>query len=295
MDHPDPRCLQSQLANYYLTTVICHLLIASLTLTLVFVATMFGYGVSQLPDGTSRSLAGLASLGYGAIDARTIMTYGYGLTTIGYIILANLAQPVLSFLYFSYNGLFTAMLLGYEWVSYAHQRKGLRVSRPAEGAQRSTYFLQLPYRFALPLMVLSGVLHWLVSQSIFLVAVDVYTYMGIHSDDDDFKSTGYSPIAILTTLILGMVMAAAAIGIGFTPFKEGMNVAGSCSAAMSAACHGTGDVDGFEAARSKLQWGVVDVSAEGVGHCTFSTTEVELPKVGHMYAGRIVARSVCKP
>ncbi|KAF2439612.1 hypothetical protein P171DRAFT_525453 [Karstenula rhodostoma CBS 690.94] len=266
-----------------------------LSLTLVFVAVMFGYGVYQLPNGTSRSLTGLASLGYGTIDVRTIMSYPTSLTTIGYIILANLAQPVLSFLYFSYNGLFTAMLLGYEWVSYAHHRKGLRVSRPAEGAQRSTYFLQLPYRFALPLMVLSGVLHWLVSQSIFLVAVDVYSYDGTHSGlnayQGDFKSTGYSPIAILTTLILGIVMTAAAIGIGFIPFKEGMNVAGSCSAAMSAACHGLDDVDGFEAARSKVQWGVVDVNEDGIGHCAFSTKEVKLPKVGHMYAGRITARA----
>jgi hypothetical protein len=218
------------------------------------------------------------------------MSYNYaGLTTIGYILIANLAQPVLSFLYFSYNGLFTAMLLGFEWVSYAHHRKGLRVSRPAEGAQRSTYFLQLPYRFALPLMVLSGVLHWLVSQSIFLVAVDVYDFNGAHSSpidgDTDFKSTGYSPIAIFTTLMLGIVMTWAAIGIGFMPFKEGMNVAGSCSAAMSAACHEIDEVDGFEAARSKVKWGVVGVNADGVGHCTFTTREVETPKSGHLYAG----------
>jgi hypothetical protein len=231
-------------------------------------------------------------MGYGAIDARTIMSYSNAdLTTIGYILIANLAQPVLSFLYFSYNGLFTAMLLGFEWVSFAHHRKGLRVSRPAEGAQRSTYFLQLPYRFALPLMVLSGVLHWLVSQSIFLVAVDVYAFDGAHAstnkygEEADFKSTGYSPIAIFTTLMLGIVMTWAAVGIGFMPFKEGMNVAGSCSAAMSAACHEIDEVDGFEAARSKVQWGVVGVNAEGVGHCTFTTREVETPKVGHLYAG----------
>ncbi|KAF9728855.1 hypothetical protein PMIN06_002451 [Paraphaeosphaeria minitans] len=258
---------------------------AFLSVTLLFVAVMFGYGVNQLPEGTSRSLAGLASLGYGAIDARTIMTYEADLTTLQYIVIANLPQSVLSFLYFSYNGLFTAMLLGYEWASYAHQRRGLRVSHTAEGAQRSTYFLQLPYRFALPLMVLSGVLHWLVSQSIFLVAVDVYDYQGTHEIGGDFKSTGYSPIAILTTLILGIIMTAAGIGIGFTPFKEGMNFAGSCSAAMSAACHVRDDAEGFKAARGKVQWGVVDVNAEGVGHCAFSTKEVEMPKVGHVYAG----------
>ncbi|KAL1610130.1 hypothetical protein SLS60_001795 [Paraconiothyrium brasiliense] len=269
-----------------------------LFVTLGVVAGLLGYGVQQLPAGTPRSVAGLASLGYGAIDYRTIMAYSAtGISTIGYTLIANVAQPILSFLYFSYNGLFTAMLLGYEWVSYAHHRKGLRVSRPAEGAQRSTYFLQLPYRFALPLMVLSGVLHWLVSQSIFLVAIDVYDFDGAHTmhtsrgtvsenGPGDWKSTGYSPIAIFTTVMLGTVMTLAAIGMGFVPFNKGMNLAGSCSAAISAACHEVDEVDGFEVARSKLQWGVVGVNAEGVGHCTFSTREVEMPKVGQMYAGQ---------
>ena len=43
--------------------------------------------------------------------------------------------------------------------------------------------------------------------------------------------------------------------------------------------------DGFRAARSEVKWGVVDVNADGIGHCGFSTKEVEMPKVGHIYAG----------
>jgi hypothetical protein len=82
-----------------------------------------------------------------------------------------------------------------------------------------------------------------------------------------------------------MIMTAVAIGIGFKPFKEGMNVAGSCSAAMSAACHLIKDEDGFRSARSEVKWGVVDVNADGIGHCSFSTKAVEMPKVGQMYAG----------
>ncbi|KAJ4299332.1 hypothetical protein N0V90_004577 [Kalmusia sp. IMI 367209] len=260
-----------------------------LFITLITVAGLLGYGVNQLPDGTPHSVAGFAAIGYGAIDARTIMSFDTSYSTIQYILLANLPQPILSFLYFSYNGLFTAMLLGYEWVSYAHRRKGLRVSRAPQGAQRSTYFLQLPYRFAMPLMAMSGVLHWLVSQSIFLVSVDVYDWDGSHTTgvQGDWKSTGYSPISIFTTVILGLVMTLAAAAFGFIPFKEGMNVAGSCSAAISAACHDLEEVDGHEAARGRLQWGVVGVNADGVGHCAFSTTEVEMPKVGQVYAGKI--------
>jgi len=200
------------------------------------------------------------------------------------------------------------MLLGYEWSTYAYHKKGLRVSRAPAGSQRSTYFLQLPYRFALPLMALSGILHWLVSQSIFLVAIDVYDWEGSRgmstgvdspwafismTTQGDWKSCGYSPIAIFNVIVLGSLMVAAIIGFGFVPFKQGMNLAGSCSAAISAACHlAEGEGDGYAAAMAKLQWGDVGVDDEGVGHCGFSTKEVKLPKEGAMYAGQVRRRDV---
>jgi hypothetical protein len=200
------------------------------------------------------------------------------------------------------------MLLGYEWSTYAHHRKGLRVSRAAAGSQRSTYFLQLPYRFALPLMALSGILHWLVSQSIFLVAIDVYDWDGARGMARDpwiylpsveiqngWKSCGYSPIAILNVVILGALMVAGIIGFGFVPFRRGMNLVGSCSVAISAACHlrGIEEGDGYAAAMGKLRWGDVGGGDEdGVGHCAFSTKDVVGPTVGKMYAGEVRRRHV---
>lgn len=53
----------------------------------------------------------------------------------------------------------------------ATTRKGLRVTAP-RGEQRSSYFLQLPYRWAVPLMIVSGALHWLMSQTIFPVRLE---------------------------------------------------------------------------------------------------------------------------
>lgn len=270
--------------------------ISRFTIILVVVTVLMSWGIRALPDTQSRSLPALAKLGYGAIDPRTIISFGYSISLVSSVLIANIAQPILSFLYFSYNGLFTCMLLGYEWASYAQRRKGLRVSRAPAGAQRSTYFLQLPYRFALPLMALSGVLHWLVSQSIFLVAVDVYTWDGGRhatspfSSGGDWKSCGYSPIAIISVLVLGILMTFAMVGFGFIPYKPGMNLAGSCSAAISAACHNTewDDVHGHVAAMEKLKWGVVGMSVDGeghVGHCTFSTREVDMPTQGVRYAG----------
>ncbi|KAF2808778.1 uncharacterized protein BDZ99DRAFT_39707 [Mytilinidion resinicola] len=66
--------------------------------------------------------------------------------------------------YFALNRLCTSISFITEWNSHATTRKGLRVTNPA-GAQRPAYFLQVPYRWAIPLTTMSGVLHWLLSQS----------------------------------------------------------------------------------------------------------------------------------
>jgi hypothetical protein len=257
-------------------------------IALIIVSALLGAGVNAMKaNDQSTSLQALTKLGFGAIDPRTIIQWNI-VKTMENILVANLAQPILSFLYFSYNGLFTCMLLGYEWSLYAHERKGLRVSRARSGAQRSTYFLQLPYRYSLPLMGLSGVLHWLVSQSIFLVAIDLYGVIGGEDigGSSNYMSCGYSPIAIVSVLVLGIFMVIAGFGFGFIPYKPGINLASSCSAAISAACHGEewDMVDGHDAARARLQWGVVGVGEDGVGHCAFSARDVNFPEEGKMYA-----------
>ncbi|KAF2871414.1 hypothetical protein BDV95DRAFT_606853 [Massariosphaeria phaeospora] len=266
--------------------------VAAFTLSavaLTIVSVLLGLGIQSLPG--SRSLSAIAELGFGTIDPRIAIRWGYT-STISNTLLANLPQPILSFIYFTYNGLFTCMLLGYEWSLYAHQRKGLRVSAAPRGAQRSTYFLQLPYRFALPLMALSGLLHWLVSQSIFLLAIDFYDYAGSRTVGKDglpggFKTCGYSPIAIISVIIVAVITLLMGFGFGWIPFKPGINLAGSCSAAISAACHDTewANGGGREASAQDLQWGVVSRTNDGIGHCCFSVREVELPRDGELYAG----------
>lgn len=207
-------------------------------------------------------------------------------------VIANSPQVILSMLYFSYNALFTSFLLSYEWISYAHKKKGLRVSSRPVGKQRTDYFLQLPYRFGIPLMILSGTLHWLVSQAIFLVSIDFYDVFGqpgslgyySASTSGGMKTCGYSPIAIITVVIFGSFMVIGLVGFGYVPYKQGMPLAGSSSMAISAACH-PGNVDGETAAVEKVQWGVVSVDEDGIGHCSFSTQDVKPPIEGDMYAG----------
>ena len=73
----------------------------------------------------------------------------------------------------SYNSSFICQLLSWDWTSYTIKRKALRVTSPI-GAQRSTYFLQLPYTYSLPLMTFLDIPHWFVSQFIFMLRVNTY-------------------------------------------------------------------------------------------------------------------------
>ena len=263
---------------------------------------LFLYGII----GRTTPADQLLALPLGAADP-TAFIYSWGAASVAAtgslifnVFMANLPQLALSGIYFTYNGLFTCFLLGYEWSTYSTQRKGLRVSHRREGHQRATYFLQLPLRFAIPLIVLSITLHWLTSQSIFLVSIFLDSssiFVGSPSTEVlgdlllaplELNLCGYSPRAILAVVIMGVVMVCIAVGAGLQRYRSGMPVAGSCSAAISALCHLPRSEDGDEAARMPVQWGVTGPDANSNGffmHCAFSSGEVQEPQRGVLYAG----------
>jgi hypothetical protein len=85
------------------------------------------------------------------------------------IFLANAPRIFVSLLYLIDNALFTSMFLSKKWMSYGAHPRGL---------QRSTYYLQLPYLYAIPLLIVSTLLHWLVSQNILIAHIAVYERRG---------------------------------------------------------------------------------------------------------------------
>ena len=179
------------------------------------------------------------------------------------------------------------MLLAEEWSAYATKRRFLRVTSPT-GGQRSTYRLQLPYRYGIPLLVGSSVLHWLVSQSIFLARINVVDSAEAEVYWVGLSTCGYSPMAMIFVIILGSIVVLLGICFGFRKSRGGMPLAGSCSAAISAACHPPeADVN---ASLKRVMWGVVaedsfQYEGESVGHCSFTSSKVEAPVVGKWYCG----------
>ena len=164
-------------------------------------------------------------------------------------------------------------------------------------------------------MIISALFQWRVSQSIFLVVLEAYTYDDSLDRYDGVVACGYSTLAILVTIIFGSLVLLAGVVNGSRRYpKVGIPLAGSCSAAISAACHPPPNDD--RSSRKAVMWGAVkeesshagdeersltesshsqeDASTVGnnrlpeqtiVGHCTFTSLPVDGAVKGKLYAG----------
>ncbi|KAL4861550.1 hypothetical protein BDV12DRAFT_64372 [Aspergillus spectabilis] len=244
---------------------------------------LLGYGLAKM--GNSE---GVWSSGLAAVDTKTMIdALNWPGDLISNTLIANIPQLIFSVLYFMVNSILTNMTLAGEWNNFSLQRKGLRVSTRPQGHQRRTYFLSLPYRYGVPLITLSALLHWLMSQSIFLVRILSYTGWQERDTSYDTMTVGYSPPAIMAVICVGALVPAALIWIGQRRFKSGMPVAGSCSLAIAAACHPSGKTDGekLEIEYDLLKWGAESYQAGEIGHCTFSNGKVHPPEGGVVCLG----------
>lgn len=227
---------------------------------------------------------------------------------------ANTPQLLVSGLYLLYNGLITTMLAADERNGYISERKTLRLSCP-RGIQRSSYFLSLPLRYGVPLSLASGLLHWLFSQSLFIVASISFVTPDFHYvPTDDAAIIGFSAVGLMLSLIVGVLLTLAPLPLRFLRSYEGpkksetpgqtaytaenstsendtergstadpaaypMPLVSTCSAAISAACHRhEEDVDTH---LLPLIWGFVrdDPSKPRRGRFCFTTArDVEWPE-----------------
>ncbi|KAK0926466.1 hypothetical protein LTR29_017860 [Friedmanniomyces endolithicus] len=222
------------------------------------------------------------ALGFGAVDFRAIIVDSLPQTEAASLVvdvlIANLPQVLCSFVYFAYNGLFTCMLLAHEYSQHGLRgsRKPLRVSKP-KGKQRDKYFLQLPYAYSIPLILISTTLHWLISQSLFLVRIKVLQHNSFVQ-----SQLGFSCAPILATIITGTILLIAAPAFGYRRLASHLPVASSCSAALSASCHRP--KEDFDAAYLPVGWGAVGNGEDGDGHCCFTSEDTHELVPGKKYA-----------
>jgi hypothetical protein len=96
-----------------------------------------------------------------------------------------------------------------------------------------------------PMIGLSALLHWLISQSIFLAAVSEYDIDGSLIDAFAIATCGYSPIGMIFVLMVGAAMILILAIAGYLPMSKGMPIVGSCSAAIAANCRVNWETGGF--------------------------------------------------
>ncbi|KAF2500561.1 hypothetical protein BU16DRAFT_251071 [Lophium mytilinum] len=190
----------------------------------------------QKQYGGLLSFQEMKQLGFGPSDPASQLQWGdHGFA--GNVLIANAGQLLFSMLYFSYNGMLTSVSVAREWNNFGLRPKGLRVSEKPRQAQRSTYFLSLPYRFAAPLLLISATMHWLLSQSIFFINVDGYSRMGVHDPALDITTVGLSPNALLAVMV-GLVAMLVFMGVvNALRLRAKVPYVGSCSVLIAVACH----------------------------------------------------------
>lgn len=211
-----------------------------------------------------------------------------------HVMTANSFQVLVSSLYLFYNNILTHQLIAAELLNFLREKKTLRVSFPQHSLQRSSYFLSLPWRYALPLMLAFITLHWLVSQSVFTVQTTAY---GPGQDGAPIPSTnasrlGYSPLGILLTTILGAVLILALAANSCRRYKSVVparlpRMATDSNTIRALCCSANED---REAHLYPVQLGIVVRGLEGEipdgceGRLAFSTdTEMVEPEGGRLY------------
>lgn len=89
-------------------------------------------------------------------------------------------------------------------------------------------------------MAISGILHWLLSQTFFLVRVDIFDLQG-NTSAESISRCGFSVLCLMVFIGVALLLLMAIGVIGFWKMPMKMPIVGSCSLAISAACHPLAD------------------------------------------------------
>lgn len=192
------------------------------------------------------------------------------------VLIGNSPQIAISALYLFYNNIFTCMLRNAETTTYGTYAGGkhLRTSFP-QHEQRAAHFLQIPWRYAIPLMSAYALLHFFISQALFIVINDPYDAAGNLFADLSITQLMWSPEALMVSLMWLTVLLVVLYGFGLRRLDtRGMPLLGSCSVAISAACHSP--LTSHKDAGMKVQYGEIGSVGMGRVRAGFGTN-VRLP------------------
>jgi hypothetical protein len=202
---------------------------------------------------------------------------------------ANLPQFILAIMWLLYRDIFISMAYAHDWAMYEHGPQRLMVSAP-RGEQRGIWFLGHPWKGATILLLFQILVHFLLSQSIFAVRIEAYDQNGDPDPTHLVSNIGYSPVAMLVSMLVCVFLVVVLFNSGRMHMPSSSPIVGTCTAAISAACHPTREMHGM--ANEYLRWGEVRTYEGEQRHCSmtaaldFDQGLASPPEDGVLYAGR---------
>ncbi|KAI1850745.1 hypothetical protein JX266_004027 [Neoarthrinium moseri] len=209
----------------------------------VFSYLLFAVGILILAIFTDQAISSRGVSGSIIESQPNAIIEGIIWTFTAGVLVANSPQLLLSFCYLAYNNLFTRLQMAKEWSQFSSGYRPLRVTDP-KGKQYSTYRLQLPYKYSIPLILCSILLHWMLSNTLYLFISQGGYFSDLQFDlfdpslpDRTVLTVGFSSAALVTMLVLSLALIFVPVLLSMRKLPEGITNVGSNSMAISAACH----------------------------------------------------------
>ena len=200
-------------------------------------AITFGNVTSGLSFSAALKLFGIGSINYltSFVPGQTnpAHTGGTPETASLQIIIANSPQLWLSLGYLLWNNQITRIWMEREWRSFYCNRKKPRISyHSKEIGVRATRWLQLPYWLTAILMVISTLMHFLVSQTLFVVEILGATRFS------GYFFTNYSPLAIFAIGIIATILVLGITIYYYIPIRTNMPLMAGSARVVFDSCSG---------------------------------------------------------
>ena len=154
----------------------------------------------------------------------------------GFSIIANCPQLWLSIGYLLWNNQITRIWTEHEWRAYYCKSQRPRVSyKTSDSRVRATRWLQLPYSITTVLMIVNTTLHWLVSQTLFVVEINDGGSMSYYLN--------YSPLAMFLVGIASLLLVLSTTIYYFIPIATWMPLLANSAGLVFESCEMLSAID----------------------------------------------------
>lgn len=213
----------------------------------------------------------LVTLGFGSISGYELLHVS-STGVVGNSVIANLPQLMISVLYYILNGVLSCQLAEREWSRFGTQRRRIRTSFPS--TEDMAFYLSMPYSYSGPLIVMFIGLHLSVSQSLFGVEINFYTWDGsiakglettynavkVNQEGATFSTLCASTCAAIFSMMAFGIIIVVVVANSFRRMTTAMPFPGTHSIVIAATTHSKTDID--QILGKTIMWTKADANSD---------------------------------